>query len=123
MRYMILIHSNPQSRAIWEGFSEAEQAEGLKVYSALNADLVSSGELVAAEALADPSQGKRIPAQEGQSIASDGPFAEAKEELAGFYLVDCESEQRAIEIAERIPEAGLGLVEVRPIMHYAGLEM
>ena len=123
MKYMILIHSNPKSRAIWEGFSEAEQAEGLKVYAALNADLVSSGELVAAEALADPSQSKRIPAQEGLSIVSDGPYAEAKEELAGFYLVDCENEERAVEIAARIPEAHLGQIEVRPILTMDGTEM
>jgi hypothetical protein len=55
-------------------------------------------------------------------MASDGPFAEVKEQLAGFFLIDVESSERAIEIAGRIPEAGLGLVEVRPIMHYAGLD-
>jgi len=58
-------------------------------------------------------------------IASDGPFAEAKEQLAGFFLVECDSMQRAIEQAARIPEAGLGLVEVRPVMtiDFSGLDM
>ena len=49
-------------------------------------------------------------------MATDGPFAEVKEHLAGFFLVDCESFERAIEIAARVPEAELGLVEVRPVL-------
>jgi hypothetical protein len=50
-------------------------------------------------------------------------FVEVKEQLAGFFLVECDGTERAIEIAARVPEAALGLVEVRPIMHYSGLEM
>jgi hypothetical protein len=123
MKYVILIHSNPESRHAWEGFSEAEQAEGLKVYAALNEDLAASGELIVTEALADASLAKRVSVEDGRPIASDGPFAEAKEQLAGFYLVECEGLERAIEIAARIPEAPLGLVEVRPTMRYSGLEM
>lgn len=56
-------------------------------------------------------------------MTSDGPFAEAKELLAGFYLVECEDIDRAIEIAGRIPEAELGLVEVRPALDLGGMEM
>jgi hypothetical protein len=58
----------------------------------------------------------------GQPVVSDGPFAESKEYLGGFYLVDCESKERAIELAAQIPDAavpGLG-VEVRPVMFAAG---
>jgi hypothetical protein len=54
--------------------------------------------------------------KDGRTITTDGPFAELKEHLAGFYLLDCESIERAVEIAARIPEAALGLVEVRPVM-------
>jgi hypothetical protein len=60
---------------------------------------------------------------EGRTVTSDGPFAEAKELLAGFYLVECEDIDRAIEIAGRIPEAELGLVEVRPALDLGGMEM
>lgn len=123
MKYMILIHSNPQSREIWEGFSDAQRAEGYGVYAALNEDLVASGELIVSEALADASLSKRLPATEDLAIPSDGPFAEAKELLAGFFLVECDSMDRAMEIAGRIPEAPLGLVEVRPVMDLSGLEM
>jgi hypothetical protein len=123
MKYVILIHSNPQSRAIWDAFSEDEKSEGLKAYAALNQDLITSGELVHTEALADASTGRRLPAAEGMSLASDGPFAEAKEQLAGFFVVDCDDFDRAVEIAGRVPESGLGLVEVIPTMSYSGLEM
>lgn len=123
MKYLILIHHNPQARQIWESFSPEQQAEGLKAYAALNEELVASGEMIVTEALADPAEGKRVTVRDGRTIASDGPFAEAKEHLAGFYLVDCASMDRAVQIAGRIPEASLGLCEVRPVMTYEGLEM
>ena len=61
--------------------------------------------------------------QDGRTLTTDGPFAEAKEVLAGFFLVECESIDRAIEHAARVPEAALGLVEVRPVMDLSGFEM
>jgi hypothetical protein len=123
VKYLLLIYHNPQARQIWESFSEAQQAEGLKAYAALNEDLAASGELIVTEALADASLAKRVTVRDGETLSGDGPFAEVKEQLAGFYLVDCESIERAVEIAGRIPEASLGLVEVRPILRYDGLEM
>jgi hypothetical protein len=125
MKYLLLIWHNPGSRELWETMSEAEQAEGLSVYAALNEELAASGELVATEALADRSLAKRVTVCDETPLATDGPFAEVKEELAGFYLVDCESEERAVAIAGRIPEAaeGLGHVEIRPVLTHSGLEM
>lgn len=122
MKYVILIYSNPASREIWEGFSDAQRAEGFSAYAALNESLAASGELIVAEALADPSLTTRVPAREGQALTGDGPFAEAKEHLAGFYLVECESTERAIEVAAQVPEAELGLVEVRPVMDLSAFE-
>ena len=123
MKYLILIYSNPLSRKAWEGFSEAQRGEGLARYAALNEDLVASGEMIVSEALADPSLTKRLSVRDGQTMTTDGPFAEAKELLAGFYLVECQSIERAIELAARVPEAALGLVEVRPVMDLSGSEM
>lgn len=123
MKYVILIYGNPASRQIWEGLSEAQRAEGLQVYAALNESLAESGELIVTEALADPSLAKRVRVREGQTITTDGPFAEVKEHLAGFYLIECDSIDRAVEHAVRIPEAALGLVEVRPVMTFSELEM
>jgi hypothetical protein len=122
MKYVILIHSNPMSREAWEGFSDAERAEGFAVYAKLNEDLAASGELIVTEALADPSLAKRVMVREGQTMTTDGPFAEVKEHLAGFYLIECDSIDRAIEHAARIPEVELGLVEVRPVMNYSELQ-
>ena len=106
-----------------ESFSEDEKAEGLALYAALNNDLAASGELVVAEALEDPSAASRVSVTDGRTVAGDGPYVETKEHLAGFYLVDVASRERAIEIAGRIPEAAIGGVEVRPILTYNALEM
>ena len=118
MKYLVMIYSNPASRAVWDGFSDAEKAAGLKVYAALVEELAGTGELVVTEALADPSHARRpVP------LPGDGPYAEAKEHLAGFFLVDCADIDRALEIAARIPESSYGLVEVRPTMTYDGMDI
>ena len=122
MKYLILIYGNPESRAIWEGFSDAERAEGYAFYAALEEEMAASGELIVAEALADPSLTKRVAVREGE-MTTDGPFAETKELLAGFFLLECESMERALELAARVPEAELGLVEVRPVLDLGGSEM
>ncbi|TYL54090.1 YciI family protein [Agromyces mariniharenae] len=119
MKYLIQIYSNPESRAMWDSFTPEQQAEGYAYYQAISEELVSSGEYVAAEALADASLAKRVTQTDGSAVASDGPFAETKELLAGFYLVDCETEARAVEIAARFPEAEFGLIEVRPVLDMA----
>ena len=123
MKYLILIYHNPESRQLWESFSEAERADGLAAYAALTEQLAASGELIVSEALADPSLTVHVAVRDGQTIATDGPFAEVKEQLAGFFLVECESVERAVEIGASIPEASLALIEVRPIMTYEGHEM
>lgn len=123
MKYLLLIYSNPQSRAIWDGFSDEQRAEGWRKHFALIEDLAESGELILTEGLADPSMSKQVSVVNRQTVTSDGPFAEVKEYIAGFILIECDTPERAIEHAARIPEADLGLVEVRPVLDRAGLEM
>jgi hypothetical protein len=124
MKYLISIYHNPKSREAWLGFPDAQRAEGLRAHAALSEDLTESGEMIVAEALADPSQGKRVSVRDGHPMTSDGPFAEAKEYLAGFYLIECEGIDRAIERAAQIPEAAAdSLIEVRPVLVLSGLEM
>ena len=123
MKYLVLIWSNPRSRAIWESFSDTQRAEGFRYYAALTEELAANGELIVSEALADASLTRRVSVHDGQTLTSDGPFAEAKELLAGFFLLEVPSEQRAVEIAARVPEAEFGLVEVRPVLQLGGLEM
>jgi len=120
VKYVILIYSNPASREIWDSFTDEQQAEGFRYYNALAEELAASGELIVSEALADASLTRRVSVREGQALVSDGPFAEAKEQLAGFFLLDCRSPERAAEIAARMPEAEFGLVEVRPVLELGG---
>ena len=123
MKYLLLIYHNPEARQLWESFSEEQKAEGLALYAALNNDLAASGELIVTEALESPASASRVSVTDGRTIAGDGPYVETKEHLAGFYLVDVASRERAIEIAARIPEAAIGGVEVRPVLTYSALEM
>ena len=116
MKYLIMIQMNPEARRIWDGMSAEQQAEGYAVHAEAHDAMAASGELIVSEALADVSLGKRVVVKDGKVSATDGPFAEVKEYLAGFYLVDCENIDRAIEHAARLPEAELGLVEVRPVL-------
>ncbi|MGI8624854.1 MAG: YciI family protein [Solirubrobacteraceae bacterium] len=85
--------------------------------------LAESGELIVSEGLADPSLAKSVSVREGQTMTTDGPFAEAKEYLAGFYLIECESIERAVELAARAPDAATGAVEVRPIFDLSVLDL
>jgi hypothetical protein len=116
MKYMILIQSNPQFLERWKALPEEQRERFGRDHLALTAELADAGELVASEGLADPALARRVTVAGGQTIISDGPFAEAKEHLAGFYLVDCETEERALAIAARVPDAVWGLVEVRPVL-------
>jgi hypothetical protein len=115
VKYVILLYTNPASRDLWAGMSDAERVAGLGVYAQLNADLVASGEYVASESLDDLAETKTVTVRDGVGMATDGPFAEVKEHLAGFYVVDVASLERAVEIVARIPEAAHGMVEVRPV--------
>jgi hypothetical protein len=116
VKYLILIYSNSASREIWESFSDDQRAEGYRWYAAFGEELAAAGELLASEALDDPSLTTRVSVRDGQVVTSDGPFAEAKELLAGFFLLEVDSLARAVEVAARLPEAELGLIEVRPVL-------
>lgn len=120
MRYLILIHSNPTFQERWDALTDTQRERFGPDHFALDAALTASGELVASEGLADPSLATWVSTQGGQTLTSDGPFAEVKEHLAGFYLVDCDSRERATEIAAQVPDAMWGLVEVRPVLYMNG---
>ncbi|WP_410593517.1 YciI family protein [Amycolatopsis sp. lyj-23] len=119
MKYVVLIYGNPHSRTAWAGMSDEQRAAGLAHYQRLNDELDASGERIVSERLAFPELAKRI----SGGSTTDGPFAETKEFLAGFYLLDCDTEARALEIAAKIPEASFGVVEVRPVMGLHGPEL
>lgn len=115
VRYLILIHSNPQSRQVWEGLSDEQRVAFGRAHLALTAELAGTAELVASEGLPDPGTSTWVSLREGQILTTDGPYAEVKEYLAGFYLVDCDDLDRAVELAAKAPDAAHGVVEVRPV--------
>jgi len=89
VKYLLLIYGNEQSRQIWDQMSAENRLTGLAAYDELTAELVNAGELIAAEALADPSTGRRVTVTEDQqAVVADGPYAEVKELVSGFYLID-----------------------------------
>jgi hypothetical protein len=120
VRYVLLIYDNPETR---EAFFGEKTDELMGEVDALIKELTESGELVGTEALADPSNTKTVRVRGGVPAVTDGPFAEAKEQLGGYLIVDCESPERAAEIAARWPNARFCAMEVRPIMEEAGTEM
>jgi hypothetical protein len=110
------------NRAVLDGLTEAEQGAIGDGHGAFMQEITGSGELLSTHALGDPSISAVVRAEGGQPVVSDGPFAEAKEFMGGFYLVDVESRERALELAAKIPDAAIeGLaIEVRPVMFSAG---
>ena len=116
MKYMILIHSNPNFLGRWEALTDEQREQFGRRHYALSDELADSGELIASEGLADPALGRWVTNRDAEVMTTDGPYAEVKEHLAGFYLVDCDGEDRALQIAAEIPDAVWGLVEVRPVL-------
>jgi hypothetical protein len=121
MKYMLLIYDNADTRDLF--FGPEGKALGEEI-DALMAELTASGELVGGEALADPAQTRSIRARDGAPVVTDGPLAEAKEHFGGYLIVDCETPERATEIASRWPNARFAAMEVRPLMSVgSGQEM
>jgi hypothetical protein len=131
VKYMLLIYSNPETwghptflrAAQAMTMSDAQRAEMGREFGALLTELVESGELIATHALADPVIASTVRVRDGVPASTDGPFIEAVEQFAGYFLVDCEGPQRALAIAARFPDARFGAVEVRPVMELSGHEM
>ncbi|UVS77557.1 YciI family protein [Actinokineospora sp. UTMC 2448] len=122
MKFLLMLHMNPSA---WEALTEDERQAVMNAHEGFMAAIRESGEFINTQALADPSTARVVRVRDGVPVVSDGPYIETKEFLAGYYLVDCESQARALELASMIPDAavpGMG-VEVRQIMFDAGMEM
>jgi hypothetical protein len=114
MKYMIMTFGSAEAGLATMG--RDWMLEMIQFMKTLDEDLTKSGELVGAEGLADGSQAKTVRIQNGVPVATDGPFAESKESLVGYWIVDVESEARAIAIASRIVDFVKAPIEVRPVM-------
>ena len=113
MQYLWLIYEKETEML---SRSEDEQEQIMADYWAFTKDVRDNGQLVAGEALMPTETATTVKVRDGNRITTDGPFAETKEQLGGFYLLDCKDLDEAIEQASRIPSAKYGSIEVRPIM-------
>jgi len=114
MKYMIMMFGDQAS--LVETRSREWIVEMIAFMTKVNEDLAAAGELVAAEGLADASQAKTVRIQNGIPVATDGPYAESKESLAGYWIIDVENESRALEFTSKIVAFTGGATEVRQVM-------
>ena len=118
MKYVVLIYSNPRT---WESLPEAERARVLGIHDRLLGEMRSRATARSATGLTDPTTTKTIRSRDGLPVVTDGPFGEAKEQLAGVWAIDVDSLERAIEIAS--PVTDYDVVEIRGLMDLSGYEM
>jgi hypothetical protein len=115
MKYMLLIYSD---EAAW---TDAERESCYVQSTELTHELNSRGQYLGASPLLPVATATSVRVREGKRLVTDGPFAETREQLGGFFLVDAKDLNEAIAIAGRIPAARKGTVEVRPVMEIPGL--
>ncbi|HYC21254.1 MAG TPA: YciI family protein [Candidatus Bathyarchaeia archaeon] len=112
MLYMLLIYAN---EAGWEAFSDDARAQVMREHAELEADLIRSGKYRSCEALQPIRAATTVRIRDGRTLVTDGPFAETKEQLGGYYIVEAGDLDDATAIAARIPTARNGSIEIRPI--------
>jgi hypothetical protein len=118
MKYMLLIYTDP---AAYADLGESDFGSMLAEYGAFTQSIVASGEFIAGDPLQGIETATTLRVRNGASSLTDGPFAETKEVLGGYYLVDVADLDRALALAAQIPDARLGSVEVRPIQDLPGM--
>jgi hypothetical protein len=110
MRYALFVCADETDE-----LSEQQQQERMEKFMAFQADLEASGRLVILQRLLPTSTATTVKKRDGGLVIADGPFAETKEQIAGFYVVECTDLDEALELASRNPAAEFGTVEVRPV--------
>jgi hypothetical protein len=118
MKYMLLVHHNEE---LFGKRPEAERRQMLEESVQLAQQLHRSGHYLAAAPLHPSQETACVRVREGRSIVTDGPFAETREQLGGYFLITAKNLDEAISIASRIPGARIGTVEVRPVTEVPGL--
>ncbi len=115
MRYLLLIYTQEQ-----EGMKATpeEQQANMDKYFAFTNDIREAGVMVGGEALQPTNTATTVQVRDGKTLVSDGPFAETKEQLGGYYLLDCPNLDEALEWAAQIPGAMHGSIEVRPLIEF-----
>lgn len=112
MKYIYLIYEN---ESLWTGLSSGETDAIMNEYAAFSEGLEKNGQVLASEALDPVHTATTVRVRQGKVSMTDGPFAETKEQLGAFYIVEAKDLNEAIQIASRIPTARTGCVEIRPV--------
>ena len=112
MQYLLMIYDD-ETRM--KGATQADQAAMMKEYGEFSASIVKSGNMKAGDALQPSSTATTVRVRGGKTLSTDGPFAESKEQLGGYYLIEAKDLDEARGIAARIPGAKHGSIEVRPV--------
>ena len=113
MQYLLLIYGDENG---WQTMSEEEGRQVMEAYGTYTQELEGSGAMVGGNALQPTQTATTVRVRNDETLTTDGPFAETKEQLGGYYIVDVPSEDDALAWAEKIPSARYGRVEVRPVM-------
>jgi hypothetical protein len=118
MKYLLTIYGDEK---VFESMPPDEAAQWLEKYSAFAEEATRAGVLLGGEGLQPTSTATTVRVREGERVLSDGPFVETKETLGGYFLIECDNLDQAIDWAEKVPGSWHGAVEVRPVMDYEGM--
>ena len=120
MKYLLLIYGNQEK---WDSILAEDWPAEIAKYDAFATRYRETGELFGAYGLADAVNATLVRRVDGVPVVTDGPYLETKEYIASFYLLDCESEERAREVAADLPHADREPVELWPVLHEAGPDL
>jgi hypothetical protein len=115
MKYLLTIYLPETS---WEGHGPDDMRNTTEEYGAFTQDVTEAGAYLGGDGLQPVSTATTVRVRDGERVVSDGPFAETKEQLGGFYMLDCANLDEAIGWAEKIPGARIGSIEIRPVIDY-----
>jgi hypothetical protein len=115
MKFMLLLWGDESQ---WADMSEEEAASEMARWEEYTNQLTAAGAMVSGEGLQASATSKTLRIENGERIVTDGPFAETKEQLGGFYVIECESFDDALEWAAKVPSAERGSTEIRPVVAY-----
>ncbi len=119
MNYMLLIYEAPEARADW---SDEDRQNDMKRWFDYSEELVKAGVMVGGDPLHGIDTARTVRNRNGETLTTDGPFAETKEVLGGYYMIDVETADQAAEWGARCPGADYGSIEVRPVMDLSDMQ-
>ena len=115
MKYMLLIYDDPK---VWGALSQDEQNQLMGEYFKFTEEIKASGHYISGDPLHPAAAATSVRVREGKPLLTDGPFAETREELGGYYLVKAKDLDEAVGIAAKVPSSRLGTIEVRPVVEF-----